>query len=129
MIRTTIHPHRTSDDNSGCAAILILVVLLVGIAVTYTACGVGGFGPTAYHTVTVKSKHVDLRSDSSHYMVVTDQGVFECDNGILLGIWNADELYGQLQDGKTYYITTKGKKHANILLQEYPYIVKVEEMK
>jgi hypothetical protein len=106
-----------------------LMVLWFGLKV---ALGIGGFGPTNEHTVTVQRLYVDYSgsgdSQSSHYMVGTDNGVYEVDNGILLGLWNADELYSRLHEGKTYEITTKGNRVVNILYQKYPYIVAVKEL-
>jgi hypothetical protein len=61
-------------------------------------------------------------------MVATDQGVFEIDNGALLGVWNADEMYGRLKEGHTYRITTKGNKVVGYFSQEYPYIISLEDV-
>ena len=61
-------------------------------------------------------------------MVGTDQGVFEVDNGLWLGVWNSDELYSKLIQGHKYHITTKGNKWVNMFFQEYPYVVAVQEI-
>lgn len=97
--------------------------------------GMFPFGPESEVEATVTKTYVDVSiskdSDgnshsSSHYMVGTDKGVFEVDNSLWLWIWNADEIYGSLENGKTYKLTTKGKKFANFFMQQYPRIVKVE---
>lgn len=61
-------------------------------------------------------------------MVATDQGVFEVQNGYMLGMWNADEVYGRMIPGKTYNITTKGNKVVGMFFQEYPYIIQATEI-
>jgi hypothetical protein len=114
---------------------MILLVIIGLIAVTaFTAIGapimgIGGFGPEkSISHATVISKHVDIQkssdSTSSHYMVATNMGTFEVDNGFLLGIWNSDEIYGGLEIGKTYTFTTKGEKVVGMFFQYYPYIIK-----
>jgi hypothetical protein len=95
--------------------------------------GVGAYGPTQFlKDVTVTDKHRDTASEGmgdkqktkTHYMVSTDQGVFEVDNGKGL-IWNADELYGKLNVGRRYNLTVKGNKVLDAKYQYYPYIVEV----
>jgi len=108
--------------------ILVVIIGLLGsiLLVARAGCATGGMGPTNTLTVTVSDKHVDADKESgSHYMVNTDKGTFEVDNGLLLGVWNADELYGKLLAGHTYNITTKGNRVVNIFMQEYPYITAV----
>lgn len=101
-------------------AVSLLIVFIVG------GIGIGGCGPRQEHTVLIERLYVDTAGGElggSHYMVVTDAGVFEVDNGLLLGLWNSDELYSSLKEGHMYRITTCGKKRVNALMQYYPYIV------
>jgi len=115
-------------------ALIVVCLLIVGLGygcvAVNKAVGVGGWGPTAVHECTVNRLYVDYSGTgedrSSHYMVGTTDGVFECDNGIMLGVWNADELYSKLQQGKKFRITTKGKQRVGWFMQEYPYVVAVE---
>ena len=109
-----------------------VMILAVIVGLIFVLCasfsgfwGTGGFGPTREQLVTVTRCYVDTEGKQSHYMVASDHGMFECDNGWLLGVWNADEIYGKLQAGKSYLITTKGNKVVNMFIQEYPYIVSV----
>lgn len=115
---------------------LMIVIVIVGILAAIVigpiggcAMGVGGFGPENMVTCKVISKHVDVQkssdSSSSHFMVGTDKGTFEVDNGLFLRVWNADEIYGRLEIGKTYTLKTKGAKVVNMFIQEYPYIVAI----
>jgi hypothetical protein len=107
---------------------LVPVFLLIGIMVSlnYTY-GVNGFGPEKECKVTIQRLYVD-GGRSSHYMVGTDQGVFEVQNRLIpFQMFNSDEVYSQLEVGKTYTLKVKGNKVLNWWFQEYPYILEVEE--
>lgn len=108
---------------------LAIVGIIFAAALIPFAIGAGGFGPTNKHVVTVTRLYVDHSgsgdSATSHYMVGTDKGVFEVDNGILLGIWNADELYASLRENHRYSVVTKGNRVVSWYAQEYPYIIQV----
>jgi hypothetical protein len=117
-------------------AIVYLVLICLVISVV-GGCnmflGVGAFGPTRQWEVTVQRAYVDYSGSGdnkeSHYMVATDKGMFEVDNGWMLGVWNADELYGKMVPGKKYHITTEGNKVVGMFYQEYPYITAVREIR
>ncbi len=124
--------HRRSEFSWHDALIWITIIgaiagmfipLFIGLS-----SGVGGFGPIRSVDATVQSLYVDRGSSSSHYMVGTDAGVFEVDNGILLGVWNSDEIYSKLVSGHRYRFTTEGNRSVGFWLQEYPYITKAEEI-
>lgn len=112
---------------------LILVLFLFGTVVGCRACagdGSWGFGESQRTLdVTVLSKHVDISgsgdSRASHYMVTTDHGTFEINNGWIMGVWNADELYGQLESNKKYRITVQGSTTTAFWTQTYPYVTRV----
>lgn len=96
-------------------------------------CGIGGWGPTSTVDAKVLKTYVDVSKDdeggsTSHYMVITDKGSFEIDNGFLLGMWNADDMFGKIQEGKTYRFTTKGRRYQNMFMQEMPYITHVDSI-
>lgn len=101
----------------------VITIVIAGVVGCYAGYGLGGFGPTQKMLVTVSDKHIDQKNDTSRYIVSTDQGVFQCDNSMVLGICNADEIYGNLTTGNTYSITTKGREAVNSFMREYPYIV------
>ena len=118
----------------GTPGVVVLAIVVIAAAIGLAKfTGIGGWGPTYTVTATVQGKHVDISksedSTTTHYMVATDKGGFEVDNGILLGIWNADEIYGSLQENKTYTFTVKGNRYVSWYGQYYPYIVsaKLEE--
>lgn len=105
----------------------IVILSLVGILVSINwFFGIKGFGPERTEQITVQRLFVD-NSKSSHYMVFTDKGVFEVDNFLYpRTIFNADELYGKLEAGKTFEVVVKGNKMVNFFFQQYPYIVEVK---
>jgi hypothetical protein len=118
---------------------LMIVLSIVGLVMAILfplgyriAKGAGSFGPTRTEEITVTRLYVDYSggkdSQSSHYMVGTDKGVFEVDNGLFLGLWNADELYARLKEGQRYRVTTEGNKVVGFWLQSYPYITAVEPL-
>ena len=113
--------------------VIVIVALVAAIIAIPMSHGIGYWGPERTWTATVTDKWIDTESDGdggrqSHYMVSTDKGVFECDNSLLLGIWNADEIYGQLDEDKTYTIKTRGNGCKRWYIQEYPYVISVEEV-
>jgi hypothetical protein len=113
-----------------CLTILaIIAAAFVPLFIRVTG-GAGIFGPTRTVEVKVGRMYVDYSgsgdSRSSHYMVGTDQGVYEVDNGLFLGVWNADELYAKLKEGGRYRVTTEGNKVVGFWTQSYPYITAVE---
>lgn len=106
---------------------LALVILMIISGINYSL-GTGGFGPENQVEVTVNRLFVDGGGkSSSHYMVGTDKGVFEVQNFLLpVQVFNSDEIYSQLEVGKTYSVKTKGNKVVNWFFQEYPYIIEVK---
>lgn len=109
---------------------VVCVVLLVGIffGLPYSL-GLYPFGPESTQTITVERLYVDISGKSSNYMISSDKGIFEMDNSLILQIFNIDELYGQLEAGKSYEVTVKGGKLLNFLFQTYPHITTVKEVK
>lgn len=124
-----------SDEGAKFVGAIFLVIVLAVVIIGARGClGIGGMGPArTLDKVTVQRMWVDTSSDgdsghTSHYMVATDCGVFEVDNGLVLGIWNADEIYGRLKEGHSYRIRTQGNRVVGFWWQEYPYITHVEEV-
>lgn len=111
----------------GCAWLLVFAVIMLGSCVAGPVLGVDGYGPVNKYSVTVISKHIDAQKDSSSYMVNTDVGTFEVDNGILLDVWNADEIYGRILVDHAYCFTAKGNRVTNFWMQQYPYILEVKQ--
>ena len=117
--------------------IMIVVVIIGLLASMFMSSCQGGWStgtmlgaPVNSVTARVISKHVDYsRHNESHYMVSTTSGTFEVQNGFLLDMWNADEVYGQIEPGHTYTFHTRGVKVVNAFMQEYPYILSAQESK
>lgn len=114
------------------APIILLIVVAAALIAAPIGCsaaiGIDGFGPTRTFTTKIVSKHVYAHEHGTSYMVTTDAGTFEVENGFLLGLWNADELYGGLGVSETYRITTKGNKFVGVFFQEYPYVIRAEKV-
>lgn len=110
----------------GLAVILISVFVLFGNPIL----GLYPFGPKRSLVIKVERLYVDYSggkdTPNSHYMVGTDQGVFECGNSWWLGIWNSDEIYSSLKQGESYRIDVKGRKMLNMIVQKFPGIIAVQ---
>ena len=116
---------------------VVLFILASVVAASIFFCltwafWLGGHGWGPYHEVdaTITRAYVDTGDKHSHYMVGTDNGVFEVQNGFLLGVYNADEIYSKFRENHKYHIKTKGNKIVWWFgIQEYPYVVKADELK
>ena len=109
--------------------IVLFVVLLIASLCAWPVMGIFPFGPERHELVVIKRLYIDYSggsdSASSAYMVGTDKGVFEVDNSLYLGIFNADEIYAQMQEGMTCTVRVVGHKYVNFFLQQYPGITSV----
>jgi len=118
--------NRSGDAFCVLAVVLVFFLIAAFIAMPFIL-GTGGCGPERAFEATVTRLYVDHsgsgKNSSSHYMVGTDAGVFEVDNGWMLGVWNADEIYASLREGRRYKLKTKGNKVVGWFFQDYPYIV------
>lgn len=111
---------------------LITLALSIVVVARPLILGIGGAGPEHSVETTVTRLYVDHSGSGehaqSHYMVGTEDGVFEVDNGILLGCWNADEIFARLREGRRYQLRTKGNRVVGYFYQEYPYIIAAREV-
>lgn len=123
------------DSDAKYMAVFVLLIIFIAFGGVVSCRGCAGDGSWSFgedpHEIEaiVQNKHVDIsggESSSTHYMVTTDKGTFEIDNGWIMGIWNADELYGQLEQGKAYKLTVRGDTTTAWWTQTYPYIIEVE---
>lgn len=113
-----------SDAGCGCITLILVILFCFSGQIMNWGYGVHGYGPVkTVQAAKILNKHVDASGRDSHYMVTTDQGTFEVQNGWLLGVWDADQIFGQLELGKTYALHTKGNQETGWLYQEYPYIL------
>lgn len=112
--------------------ILTHVVSVILCVVIYTMVfpiyGLFPFGPVKTVEVKVERLYVDHSNNGSDYMVGTDKGVFECDDSYINGIFNADEIYSNLKEGKRYLLTVRGRKLTNMIWKEYPNVLAVKSI-
>ena len=102
--------------------------LLLFVLTAKPLFGLYPFGPKSSETITVQRLYVDS-GKTSHYMVGTCKGVFEMDDSLILGIYNIDELYSELETGKTYEVELKGNKMVTWYCTDYPHIISFKEVK
>jgi len=113
--------------------VVIIIAMILLVVIPHVAYGIFPFGPyREVKAATINRLYVDIGTvgdiTKSSYMVGTDKGVFEIDNSIFMGIYNADELYSSIRVGKTYDLTTKGNKVLGWFFQEYPFIINIAEV-
>ena len=77
--------------------------------------------------ITIKKTERIITSygEKSKYLIYAEDGVYENTDNILRMKFNSSDVYGQLQNGKTYMCDTYGWRVP--LLSIYPNIVKCEE--
>ncbi len=83
-----------------------------------------------YTNVTVQKKFVDFSGKTSHYLIVTDNGVFEIDRPLLDTFnqsRNPDVVYSQIVEGREYRIHYYGYRID--WLYDYPIVVGAQEQK
>lgn len=94
-----------------CGIFGLIFLMIAAIAGPCYLLGIEGFGPySLVQDAKIISKHIDAGKDHSSYMITTDKGTFEISNGFVLGIWNSDEIYGTIKEGKFYNFSLKGNK-------------------
>jgi hypothetical protein len=99
------------------------ITLILGLTLTWLiiySLGICQLGPVR----TVEVRVTGLPASTRH-LVETDQGVFEVDNGFLLGVEDASSLYHQLQLKHRYAFVTKGNRVAGWFIREYPHVIQV----
>lgn len=81
-----------------------------------------------YDVVTVKKKFIDVSDEGSHYVLVTDKGLFEVDRP-LLDMFdptrNPDLAWAKIEEGKTYKIHYYGYRID--FIYDYPIVVGTEK--
>jgi hypothetical protein len=75
-------------------------------------------------TITVQDKERVNQGESSRYLVFTDSEVFENTDTLLFGKFNSSDIYGRMEEGRTYEAEVVGWRipilsaHRNILTVE-----------
>lgn len=100
-----------------------IVAVVTGLLARKPVAGFGAWGQRRAITATVRKTWVDVQWGFSHYLVATDQGVFEIANNHRLYVRDADEMFGLIEAGKTYIFDLCGNTTTNALANYYPLIV------
>lgn len=115
----------------------ILSVLFVGLIILYV-CGrflyscSYAFSDEVTYTATVTKREVKNKGDDSKYLVftkLTDTGevrVFQITDSYSHARFDSSDLYGSLEEGKTYLFTVYG--YRTEYLSEYENILSAEEI-
>lgn len=105
--------------------------LLVVLAIVF-ATGIIGLGAISYFqesdiklTVKDKERVVDRDGKGSRYLVWSEDETFENVDSLIKGKFNSSDLYGKLQEGKTYNCRVYGWR--NSLLSMYRNIIECKE--
>lgn len=103
---------------------LILAVIILALLGSCSA--VYQHATVEYEQITVTDKERITASDSSYYLVFTEEGSYQNSDSLWHWKWDSSELYGELQVGSTYNVTTYGWRFG--FLSMYPNIVDAVEV-
>ena len=84
------------------------------------------YGTQAEVTFTVTGKERVHSGQSGRYLVFTDAGTFEVTDSIFHGRFDSSDLYGRMQEGKTYRAKVYGFRIE--ISSAYQNILSVEEV-
>lgn len=79
---------------------------------------------------TVTEKEIKNYNDKGKYLIFTkddDVEVYEITDSLFQGRWDSSDLYGKIEEGKTYKFTVVGIR--NNFFSMYPNILEAEEVK
>jgi hypothetical protein len=87
----------------------IVLLIVVAVAGFFCVSLYGEVGVRAQVAFTIKDKVVKVGSDSSRYLIFTEENeVFENTDSWLNGKYNSSDYYGSLSIGKSYNATVTG---------------------
>lgn len=108
----------------------VLVLIVLGICILpRLVLGIGGLGPKSSIQCTVQKTYIDHSQEGSSYIVMTDAGPFEVDNSFFLWKFDADTTFGNIKEGHKYTLDVSGKRYQNFFMQDFPLIIKAQEIK
>lgn len=110
----------------------VLTICAFVVAFIFAGCYIE-YGNKQTYTVTVKKTEQVTKATGSgedlsirsYYLVFTDKGVFRIEDQLFYDKFNSSDLYGELEAGGTYHITTTGFRSG--FLSMYPNIVRVSK--
>lgn len=112
--------------STGKWVIAAFVVILLG-GVLLQACGSYFERETVTTVVTDKERVCESGGGDCKYLVFTEAGTFQVTDAIFGTVrFNSSDVYGRIDEGKTYVITSYGWRLP--LLSQYPNIEKMEEV-
>ena len=77
-------------------------------------------------TITITDKDVKRYEDSDKYLIYTESGTFEITDSVAYWRWDSSDLYGKIEEGKTYTATVYGWRIP--FISSYQNIVEVNEI-
>lgn len=86
----------------GIGALAVLAIAAVGAIIALPIYYVKGTEEQVTITIKKTERIVQRGGNDAKYLVFTDSEVFEDTDSILNGKFNSSDLYGQLENGKTY---------------------------
>lgn len=102
-----------------------IVIVLVMITILSSGCLSSIHAGGEYIDALVEKKFVDVsKSQGSHYLLVTDKGMFEVDRPFIDTFnksRNADVIYGKIVEGKKYRLHVYGYRID--WMYDYPIVV------
>lgn len=122
--------HRNNTRNRQFTIMKFVVLFIMGVSVLV---GVSSFLINAnvvndYTNCTVTRTEVSVISnDGDAYTqkrVYTENcGVFTADDNLAHGVWNSADIYGSIQEGKTYDFTASGIRFSSPFFSWFPNII------
>ena len=103
------------------AGLLVVSIVLVVISLKMLFV----YGTQQDREITIKKMERVMFSNNSKYLIYTEDGVYENVDSILRMQFNSADVYGQLQNGRTYICDTYGWRVP--FFSMYPNIVSCRE--
>lgn len=95
----------SSKGNNTVIGIAIIIILLVGSPVVLYLTG---YYDDDTVTVTVTGKERVMKDQSSYYLIFSDKEVFTIQDTLIKQQWASSDIYGHIEEGKTYKFTVYG---------------------
>lgn len=100
----------------------IILILLAAISLSFVERAI----TEEQVTITVTDKDVKRYKDSDKYLIYTESGTFEITDSVAYWRWDSSDLYGRIEEGKTYTATVYGWRIP--FISSYQNIVEVNEI-
>lgn len=103
---------------------LAFVALLIAAGITFGI--INSLHLETGATFTVSGKECVKKGESSTYLVFTDKTTYEIDDTWIHWRWDSSDVYGRIQQGKTYTADLQGYRIP--FLSMYPNIINPKEV-